>query len=403
MLRVLSCLTAGLIGVSLVGSPAIGLAQQSGRWQTYGTENGEWRSYGGNIASQKYSPLDQIDAGNFSDLEIAWRWRSVDAMVSRTMPDGSEWWAPLDAIVESLVADTPNLYRPGHLPRAGGMAATPLMIGGVVYLNTALSQGVAVDATTGETRWVFNPKSYEEGTTPMSGTFRQRGVAYWMDGEGDERIFWGTGSGYLVCVDAQTGRPCADFGPDGSGMVDAMVGVPRAVREDRDYLNALLYGIHSPPIVVRDKVIHGSQVADRRITKEAVPGWVRAWDVRTGEHTWDFHTVPNSPDEFGADTWLNDSWRYSGNANVWSFLSGDNELGHVYLPTGRVTTCFRNRSSPSTSRPGSGSGTSRRCTTDCGTTTSRPRPTSSTLPSTVARSRRWSRSASRASSTRSTG
>ena len=79
MLRVLSCLTAGLIGVSLVGSPAIGLAQQSGRWQTYGTENGEWRSYGGNIASQKYSPLDQIDAGNFSDLEIAWRWRRPTA------------------------------------------------------------------------------------------------------------------------------------------------------------------------------------------------------------------------------------------------------------------------------------------------------------------------------------
>ena len=340
MLRVTRCLGAGLIGASLAWSPAVAVGQQSGPWQTYGTENGEWRSYGGNIASQKYSPLEQIDAGNFSELEIAWRWRSVDAMVSRTMPDGSEWWAPLDAIVESLVADTPNLYRRGHVPRAGGMSATPLMIGGVLYFNTALSQGVAVDATTGETLWVFNPKSYEEGTTPMSGTFKQRGVAYWTDGEGDERIFWGTGSGYLVCVAAQTGQPCADFGPDGSGMVDAMVGVPRAVREDRDYLNALLYGIHSPPIVVRDKVIHGSQVADRRITKEAVPGWVRAWDVRTGEHTWDFHTVPNSPDEFGADTWLNDSWRYSGNANVWSFLSGDNELGHVYLPTGTATNDY---------------------------------------------------------------
>ena len=340
MPRVSRNLQVGLIGVSLVWWPAIVLAQQSGPWQTYGTENGEWRSYSGNIASQKYSPLDQIDAGNFGELEIAWRWKSVDAMVSRTMPDGSEWRAPLDTIVESLVADTPNLYRAGHPPRAGGMRATPLMVGGVLYFNTALSQGVAVDATTGETLWVFNPKSYEEGTTPMSGTFRQRGVAYWTDGEGDERVFWGTGSGHLVCVQAQTGQPCADFGPDGSGIVDAMVGVPRAVREDRDYLNALLYGIHSPPIVVRDKVIHGSQVADRRVTKEAVPGWVRAWDVRTGQHEWDFHTVPNSPDEFGADTWLNDSWRYSGNANVWSFLSGDNELGMVYLPTGTATNDY---------------------------------------------------------------
>ena len=335
-----SKLQIGLIGLLVTGLPTAVSAQETGQWQTYGTENGEWRSYSGNIAGQKYSPLDQIDASNFSDLEIAWRWTSVDAMVSRTMPDGSEWWAPLDDIVESLVADTPNLYRTGHLPRPGGMRVTPLMVGGVMYFNTALSQGVAVDATTGETLWVFNPKSYEEGTTPMSGTFIQRGVAYWTDGEDDERIFWGTGNGYLVCVQAKTGQPCPDFGPDGSGMVDAMVGLPRAIREDRDYLNALLYGIHSPPIVVRDRVVHGSQVADRRITKEAVPGWVRAWDVRTGEHSWDFHTVPNSADEFGADTWLNESWRYSGNGNVWSFLAGDNELGHVYLPTGTVTNDY---------------------------------------------------------------
>ncbi len=334
-------LAAGLAGLALVCSPGIARAQEdAGPWQTYGTENGEWRSYAGNIAGQKYSPLDQIDGANFGDLEIAWRWQSVDAMVSRTMPDGSEWWAPLETIVASLEGDNPNLYRRGHPPRAGGMQATPLMVGGVLYFNTALSQGVAVDAVTGETLWVFNPKSYEEGTTPMTGTFRQRGVAWWTDGEGDERIFWGTGAGYLVCVDAATGRPCPDFGPDGSGIVDAMVGLPRAEREERDYLNAMLYGIHSPPIVVRDRVIHGSQVADRRITKEAVPGWVRAWDVKTGAHAWDFHTVPNSADEFGADTWLNESWRYSGNANVWSMLAGDNELGHVYLPTGTTTNDY---------------------------------------------------------------
>ena len=334
-------LGAGFVALVLVSSPGIGRAgQDAGPWQTYGTENGEWRSYAGNIAGQKYSPLDQIDAANFEDLEIAWRWRSVDAMVGRTTPGGGEWWAPLETIVASLEEDDPNLYRRGHPPRVGGLQATPLMVGGVLYFNTALSQGVAVDAVTGETLWVFNPKSYEEGTTPMTGTFRQRGVAYWTDGAGDERIFWGTGAGYLVCVDAATGRPCPDFGPDGGGMVDAMVGLPRANREDRDYLNAMLYGIHSPPIVVRDRVVHGSQVADRRITKEAVPGWVRAWDVKTGAHAWDFHTVPASADEFGSDTWLNESWRYSGNANVWSMLAGDNELGHVYLPTGTATNDY---------------------------------------------------------------
>ena len=313
--------------------------EAAGPWQTYDTSEGEWRSYAGDIRGTKYSPLDQIDADNFADLEIAWEWTTVDRMVSRSTPGGGEWWAPLDTIVDSLVADTPDLYRPGHRPILSRLQATPLMVDGVLYFNTPLSQGVAVDATTGETLWVHNPKGYEEGTPTMSNPWSQRGVAYWTDGAGDERIFWGTGNGYLICVDAKTGRSCPDFG-GGSGRVDAMVGLPRADRDERDYLNAMLFGIHSPPIVVRDRVIHGSHVADRRITKEAVPGWVRAWDVRTGEHAWDFHTVPNGTDEFGVDTWLNDSWRYSGNANVWSMLAGDNELGHVYLPTGTTTNDY---------------------------------------------------------------
>ena len=329
---------AALLALALTLAPTGAQAQDAGPWQTYDTSEGEWRSYAGDVKGTKYSPLSQVDGSNFSDLEVAWRWKLVDRLVSRTMPDGSEWSAPLEDIVESLVADTPDLYRVGHAPNYSAFQSTPLMIGGVLYFNTPLSQGVAVDAVTGETIWVFNPKSYEEGTTPMTGTFKQRGVAYWTDGEEDERIFWGTGNGYLVCVDAKTGRPCADFGE--GGMVDVMVGVPRANREERDYLNAMLLGIHSPPIIVRDKVIHGSQVADRRITKEAVPGWVRAWDVKTGEHAWDFHTVPNGTDEYGVDTWLNDSWRYSGNANVWSMLAGDSDLGHVYLPTGTTTNDY---------------------------------------------------------------
>ncbi len=315
-------------------------ASTNGPWQTYGTENGEWRSYAGDIAGTKYSPLDQVDAGNFNRLQIEWEWTSVDTTLSRSTPGGGEWRAPLGAIVESLVADTPNLYRDGQSPNPSRMQATPLMVGGVLYFNTPLSQGVAVDAATGETLWVFNPKTYEEGTPPMSGPWTQRGVAYWTDGGGDERIFWGTGNGHLVCVRAPTGRPCPDFGPHGSGMVDAMAGIPRVDRDARDYLNAMLYSINSPPIVVRDRVIHGSHIADVRVTKEAPPGWVRAWNVRTGAHEWDFHTVPNSPDEFGADTWLNDSWRYSGNANVWSMLAGDNELGYVYLPTGTTTNDY---------------------------------------------------------------
>ena len=137
----------------------VALAQESqGPWQSYGTENGEWRSYAGDIAGTKYSPLDQIDAGNFSDLEIAWEWVSVDNFVSRTTPGGGEWWAPLDTIVETLVEETPNLYRSSQPPNPSRLQATPLMVDGVLYFNTPLSQGVAVDAATGETLWVFNPE-----------------------------------------------------------------------------------------------------------------------------------------------------------------------------------------------------------------------------------------------------
>lgn len=337
-------LTGALVAAILttsVGAPrAQAQSPASGPWQNYGTEDGEWRSYAGDIAGTKYSPLDQIDAGNFSELAVAWEWTSVDHVLSRSTPGGGEWRAPLDAIVASLVSDTPNLYRENQSPNPSRLQATPLMVGGVLYFNTPLSQGVAVDATTGETLWVFNPKTYEEGTPSMSGPWTQRGVAYWTDGADDERIFWGTGAGYLVCVQAATGRPCPDFGPDGSGMVDAMVGIPRTSRDARDYLNAMLYAINSPPIVVRDRLIHGSQIADVRVTKESPPGWVRAWNVRTGAHEWDFHTVPNGPDEFGADSWQNESWRYSGNGNVWGMLSGDNELGYAYLPTGTVTNDY---------------------------------------------------------------
>ena len=150
-------------------------------------------------------------------------------------------------------------------------------------------------------------------------------------------MFWGTGDGWLVCVDAATGRPCSDFGA--GGRVDLMEGLPHARRGERDYLNALLYSVQSPPIVVRDVVITPASIADRRITKEAVPGWIRAWDVRTGALRWVFHTVPVEG-EAAAATWKDESWRYSGNTNVWTSMSADPELGYVYLPLGTATNDF---------------------------------------------------------------
>ena len=148
-------------------------------------------------------------------------------------------------------------------------------------------------------------------------------------------MFWGTGDGFLIGVDAATGLPADGFGVE--GRVDLTDGLPRATRGELDALNLLPIGSQSPPMVVGDTVIVGSTINDRALTKEAPPGWVRAYDARTGRHKWDFHTVPQSPDQFGADTWLNDSWRYSGNTNVWSLMSADDELGLVYLPIGTAT------------------------------------------------------------------
>ena len=116
-------------------------ARSTGPWQTYDTSNGEWRSYAGDIGGKKYSPLDQIDASNFADVEIAWEWTSVDALISRSTPGGGEWSAPLDTIVESLVEENPELYRPGHPPLSSRLQATPLMVAGVLYFNTPLGQG----------------------------------------------------------------------------------------------------------------------------------------------------------------------------------------------------------------------------------------------------------------------
>lgn len=292
-------------------------------------DSGEWRTYGGDLGSTKYSPLDQIDASNFADLEIAWRWQSSDAVMSMTTPNGGEWSARSDVIFEALNQEDPDRWRDGQPPYLNNLKATPLMAAGRMYINMPTSAGAAIDAATGETLWVYNPKTYEAGTTTMSARWNQRGVAYWSDGEA-ERVYWGTGNGYLICVDAVTGRPCLNFGEN--GRLDLVRDLPRADRDNRDWLNALLYSVQSPPIVVGDTVITPSSISSYNITREAPPGWMRGFDVQTGRTNWTFHTIPQG-DEFGNDTWGGDSWRVTGKVGVWSMMSADEELGLLYLPT----------------------------------------------------------------------
>ena len=294
--------------------------------------NGEWPTYGGDLGGTKYSPLDQIDRTNFGDLEIAWRWLSADAFLSIDTPDGGEWWADSRLIFEELLRRDPDRWRDAQPPYITNLKATPLMVGGRLFINMPTSQAASIDAETGETLWVYNPKTYEEGTTTMTARWNQRGVAYWSDGPAreDERILFGTGNGYLICVDAKTGRPCADFGDD--GWVDLTEGIPRAERGSRDWLNALLYSVQSPPLVVGDTIVTPSSISSYNITREAPPGWMRGFDVRTGSMKWMFHTIPQG-DEYGNDTWEGDSWRVTGKVGVWSFMSADPELGLLYLPT----------------------------------------------------------------------
>ena len=280
-----------------------------------GAQNGEWRFFGGDTGSTKYSPLDQIDKDNVADLQVAWRWRSVDGQFD----------------LDRLTQEYPNLQVPNDVDtvQISGLKAAPLMVDGVLYISTPLSQAAAIDATTGETLWTYDPRSYASGIPIMMLGFSNRGLAYWSDGR-EARLVWGTGDAYLLAVDAETGEPRGDFGEN--GRVDLMVGIPRAKR-DPPPIN---YSITSPPMIVGDVVVVGSAVSDQPSYKEQPPGHVRGFDVRTGELLWTFHTIPQ-PGEFGNETWEDGSWEYTGNTNVWTPMSADAELGYVYLPVATGT------------------------------------------------------------------
>jgi quinoprotein glucose dehydrogenase len=252
----------------------------------------EWRSYAGDAASTKYSPLDQIGPANFSRLKVAWTWRSADEDVIKANPQLKTWvWE-----------------------------ATPLMVRGTLYIATSLSQVAAIDAATGKTLWVYDPGTWKNGT-PSNNGFVHRGVSYWEKGN-DRRVVLGTGDGYLICLNAKTGKPVPTFGVD--GRVDLTQGLSRKV-------NRALYGVSSPPIICRDVIVMGSKVNDIPLAKAMPPGDVRGFDVRTGKQVWQFRAIPQQG-EFGNDTWKDDSWKTTGGANVWTLISADEELGYVYLP-----------------------------------------------------------------------
>ena len=271
--------------VCLMHSTMVPLAGQSG------AKNGEWSTYGADLGSTRYSPLDQINRTNFSNLEIAWRFK------------------------------TDNL---GPRPEFN-LESTPLMVKGVLYAAAGTRRSVvAVDAGSGELLWKF---SYNEGKRAEAAP-RQlsgRGLAYWTDGR-SERIIYVTPGYQMIALDAKIGRPVPGFGRD--GMVD--------LKLDDDQKMDLItgeIGLHAAPVVAGNTIIVGAAHLPGSVPKSRrnEKGYVRAFDARTGKRLWIFHTIPLA-DEYGNETWENNSWTYTGNTGVWGQISVDEELGLVYLP-----------------------------------------------------------------------
>ncbi len=268
------------------------------------TKKGDWTHYTADVRGTKYSPLDQINAGNFNKLEVAWRFK------------------------------TDNLgTRPEYK-----LEGTPLAVNGVLYTTAGTRRSVvALDGKTGELIWSH---SYREGNRAaiaprqLSG----RGVSYWTDGKGDERILYVTTGYRLVALNAKNGAMVPSFG--NNGVVDLKQGAVVGKGQQID-LEVGEIGLHSTPTVVKDVVIVGSSFKEGMtvVTHNNTKGLVRAFDVRSGKLLWTFNTIPR-PGEFGSDTWENESWAINGNTGVWTQITVDEEAGLVYLPVESPTSDY---------------------------------------------------------------
>src|SRR5450631_1065337 len=268
------------------------------------TKNGEWPYYTADLKGTKYSPADQINAGNFSQLEVAWRFKTDNF---GTRPE----------------------YK---------LEGTPVMVKGVLYTTAGTRRSVvALDAKTGEVIWSYSLREGNRAAIAprqLSG----RGVSYWTDGKGDDRVVFVTTGYRLVVLNAHTGQPVSNFGKN--GVVDLKEGMVSGTGQQID-LETGEAGLHATPLVVKDVVIVGSSFKEGMtvVTHNNTKGNVRAFDVRSGKLLWTFNTIPR-PGEFGNDTWENESWGTNGNTGVWTQITADEELGLVYLPIESPTSDF---------------------------------------------------------------
>jgi quinoprotein glucose dehydrogenase len=252
-----------------------------------------WKVVGGSREGIHYSSLTQIDTANVKDLRVAWVFHTGNA-------------------------DTVNHSQ---------IQCNPIMVDGVLYGTSPNLDLFAVDAATGKQKWIFNPRDSVRDRSFMNFVLNNnRGVTWWEDGD-DKRVFYTAGP-YLFAIDAGTGRPIAAFG--NGGRVDLHEGLGRDVHD-------LFVTATSPGIIYKDLLIMGSRVSEGG---DAAPGHIRAYDARTGQQKWIFHTIPQ-PGETGYGTWEDPiAWQHIGGANAWSGFSLDEKRGILYAPTGSASFDF---------------------------------------------------------------
>lgn len=244
----------------------------------------EWRHYLGDPGRTHFSALDQINQDNVEQLEVAWVYQSGD--------------------------EDPESY----------IQCSPIVVDNVLYATSPQLKVFAVDAATGKELWKFDPF---EGTDDKSFT---RGLAYWEEGN-DRRILF-SAEHLLYALDAETGKPVPSFGKDGT--VDLTQGLGRNIE-------GLAYKYHAPGTIYKNLIIMGALNSE---SLPAAPGHIRAFDIRSGEQKWIFHTIPR-PGEFGYDTWEDTTaYQFIGGANNWTGMTLDESRGIVFIPTGSASFDF---------------------------------------------------------------
>src|SRR5688572_4888861 len=310
--RIFVCFAALAASVSLL---AFAQVRGGGGQRVAGPATGvpgsaNWSTYGGNLASHRYAPLEQINKDNFRNLRIAWRLKT------------------------DFLGPTPdNLY-----------SATPLYVNGVLYTTAGTRRAaIALNPGTGEMLWMHREDEGPRGdAAPRRGA--GRGLAYWSSPDGsDQRIIYVTPGYRMIALNARTGELVRSFGKD--GVVDLKL------ENDQEYdLTNAAVGLNATPLVAGDVVVVGAAhfAAGSTNTRPTAKGYVRGFDVKTGKRLWIFHTIPVKG-EFGYDSWLDGSAEKNGNLGVWAQMSADLELGLVYVPTEMPATDYYG-----VNRPGDG-------------------------------------------------